>query len=95
MAVSAEQDNRVKIPNGTAAVNAELVLGRKPVTGSNSGKARIGAGGCNPSYRHKSEDLRKWILRPSRDYEGCVCRRKPAAAPNMGAAVFCFKEEKI
>ena len=40
MAQAAEQDNRVQIPNGTAAVCADGVIERrKPVTGEFPGKA--------------------------------------------------------
>ena len=42
---AAEQDNRVKIPDGTAAVCADGVVDRrKPVTGGDSGKADHSAG---------------------------------------------------
>ena len=52
-----EQDNRVRIPNGTAAVCIEVFPLRKRATGVLSGKAGKTAGAIS-AHRYESEDLR-------------------------------------
>ena len=54
MEVFAEQDNRVRIPDGTAAVCAISALRRKSVTGT----SREGRVAVDLSTKHESEDLR-------------------------------------
>lgn len=59
MAPSSEQDNRVRIPDGTAAVCAEArSFGENRPLGNREGRAR--RRGPSP-FRHESEDLRSAV----------------------------------
>ena len=90
----AEQDNRVRIPDGTAAVCADgSAFRRKPVTGKLG--RRAGSQGVAAPAKHESEDLRNVLSHSLRVYGGCACRRKTAAAPLFGAAAESFFQEEI
>ena len=80
MAQAAEQDNRVQIPDGTAAVSAEGTLGEsQSLDIFREGEAPVQV--CNHLHRHKSEDLRISYL----PFPACIretpLSRKTAVAP--------------
>ena len=62
MAPAAEQDNRVKVPDGTAAVCAEVRSFGESRSLGKPGKAEQNVG-VHP-HKHKSEDLRSVLSSP-------------------------------
>jgi hypothetical protein len=89
MASSAEQDNRVRIPDGTAAVSAQV-----PSFGESRSLDEIREGrgqrrGPQP-HRHKSEDLRDGVSPALCVYTERVCHGKTAVAPIFGATAILY-----
>ena len=86
MAGSAEQDNRVQIPNGTAAVNVRTYLQDESRSLEQSGKAED-ISGRNPRIVHKSEDLQNEDPPFSAEIRRIVCHGNTAVVPFSGATV--------
>ena len=83
----AEQDNGVKLPNGTAAVSACTLPWRKPVTGARSGKA--GGRTFVHGVSQKTYEARPFPLSPGfRSGLGLFCTHKNGCGVLLDA-VFC------
>jgi len=88
---SAEQDNRVKFPDGTAAVSAAGSLLAKASHWTHPGRQTPLAEGT--SAQHKSEDLRMDFFHFLRDYGNVFCRGKTAASPCVAQPYLYFRRK--
>ena len=85
---SAEQDNRVRIPDGTAAVCAEdRIIGESQSLEIALGRP-IRPVGDAPQARVRRPTL--WILPRSARYRVLRLSQKTGCGTSIGAAVFCF-----
>ena len=87
--LTAEQDNGVKIPNGTAAVYAAPVLRTKVGHWGNLGRLNRQKS-CNPLHGMSQKTYARIALPHSAQYKVCVCHGKTAVAPIAVPRIFCF-----
>ena len=93
MALAAEQDNRVRIPDGTAAVCADVALDENRSLEETLGRLSRSEKFATASTGTSQKTYGIGCFRPLRVMEGAFVAEKRLRHPHFGCRNFYFQEE--